>query len=143
MANIKVTLPGGVCESWSMVKCAIGGVPVVGITEIEVSEKQTKTNEYGAGVDPVYRGYGNKEYSGKISLFSNVVAELQKGSTSGSLLDIPMFNIVLVVVSLQGGVPRTITLKSCDFLENVFMVKQGDTKIIQSIPLVVGSVQFS
>ena len=69
MAN---PLINGVTYSWSNVKLVLFGVPVIGITQIEYKRKQNKENNYGMGTDPISRGYGNKEYEGKIN-FSRAV----------------------------------------------------------------------
>jgi hypothetical protein len=63
------TLINGVNYSWSNIKFNLFGVPVVGITEINYTRKQAKENQYGAGVEPVSRGYGNVEYEADITLF--------------------------------------------------------------------------
>ena len=46
-------LVNGVAYSWSSVSFVLFGVPVAGIVNIEYKSKQTKTNNYGSGVEPV------------------------------------------------------------------------------------------
>ena len=53
-------LINGINYSWANVKVILFGVPVVGITKIEYKTKQKKENQYGAGYEPISRGYGNK-----------------------------------------------------------------------------------
>ena len=51
-------LINGVAYSWASINFTLFGVPVAGIVSIEYNRKQAKTNNYGAGTEPVSRGYG-------------------------------------------------------------------------------------
>jgi hypothetical protein len=137
MAN---PLINGVNYSWSNVKLVLFGVPVIGVTSIEYKRKQTKENNYGFGTEPVSRGYGNKEYEGKITLYRDEWNQIIASSPSRDPLEIPFFDIQ---VSFEGSrVQASLDiLRACEFLEDPFTVAQGDTKILVEIPIIIGQVE--
>jgi len=132
-------LINGVNYSWANVKLVLFGVPVVGITNIEYKRKQKKENNYGFGIDPVSRGYGNKEYEGKITLYRDEWNAIIAAAPNRDPLDIPWFDIQ---VSFAGSRVQPVldVLKACEFMEDPFTVAQGDTKILVEIPLIIGSI---
>lgn len=132
-------LINGVNYDWGSVKLVLFGVPVIGITQIEYKRKQKKENNYGMGYEPVSRGYGNKEYEGKITLYRDEWNQIIAAAPSRDPLDIPFFDIQ---VTFGGGrTPATVdVLRAVEFLEDPFTVGQGDTKIMVELPLVIGLV---
>ena len=86
-------LVNGTNYSWANVTLILFGVPVTGVTEISYSAKQKKENNYGAGVEPVSRGYGNKEYEGSISLYADVWKKIIAASPDRDPLQIAPFDI--------------------------------------------------
>lgn len=136
MAN---PLINGVNYSWSNVKLVLFGVPVVGITQIEYKRKQKKDNNYGMGTEPISRGYGNKEYEGKITLYREEWNSIIAAAPSRDPLDISFFDIQ---VSFQGSrvLPTLDVLRACEFLEDPFTIGQGDTKSMVEIPLIIGLI---
>jgi len=136
MAN---PLINGVNYSWSNVSLVLFGVPVIGITKIEYTRKQKKDNNYGFGVDPISRGYGNKEYEGKITLYRDEWNKIITSAPSRDPLDIDFFDIQ---VSFSGTrvAPSLDVLRACEFLEDPFTVSQGDTKIMVEIPIIIGLI---
>ncbi len=136
MAN---PLINGVNYSWSNVSLVLFGVPVIGIAKIEYTRKQKKDNNYGLGVDPISRGYGNKEYEGKISIYRDEWNKIIAAAPSRDPLDIDFFDIQ---VSFSGTrvTPSLDVLRACEFLEDPFTVSQGDTKIMVELPIVIGLI---
>lgn len=136
MANVNFQ---GVNYTWNNAAIILFGVPLVGITKISIKSKQNKTNEYGVGPKPIYRGYGNKEYEATISVYFDELVKWVNATSNGDILDIPYFDFPMVL----GGtrvLPQTVTVKGAEFLENPFEVAQGDTKIVVDIPLVIADV---
>lgn len=136
MAN---PLINGVNYSWSNVKLVLFGVPVIGITQIEYKRKQTKENNYGMGTEPISRGYGNKEYEGKITLYREEWNSIIAAAPSRDPLEISPFDIQ---VSFSGSrvAPSLDILRACEFLEDPFTIAQGDTKAMVEIPLIIGLI---
>ncbi len=104
------------------------------------NEKQKKDNNYGSGAAPTSRGYGNFEYEGSIEVYSDTWKGIIASSPKRNPLFIPPFNIP-VVFSGPGVAATKDVLQGVEFLENPFDGKQGDTKLIVKIPLIIGGIQ--
>lgn len=136
-----VALINGVNYSWGNASLILFNVPLIGITKITLNSKQQKDNNYGAGVDPVSRGYGRKEYEGSISVYWDELKKIIDAAPNRDILDIGMFDIPMVLASTR--VPFTkIVARACEFTASPFSVAEGDTKIIVDIPLVVGRIDW-
>jgi hypothetical protein len=132
-------LINGINYSWANISLVLFGVPVVGITKIDYNRKQKKENNYGAGSQPVSRGYGNYEYDGKIEMYLDEWKRIIAASPQGDPLLIAPFNIE-VVYSGRGILASKDTLRAVEFMEDPLSASQGDTKLMVSIPLIIGSI---
>ena len=133
-------LINGINYSWSNVKLNLFGTPVVGVVAIEYDTTQEKKNNYGSGVDPVSRGYGNKENKGSIEIYRDEWQKIISGSPNKDPLDIKPFDIQV----LFGGSSVQFAqdnLLACEFLNDPFTAKQGDSKLMVKIDLIIGDVQ--
>lgn len=133
-------LINGINYSWANITLSIGGVPVVGITKIEYKRKQKKENNYGAGAQPVSRGYGNYEYEGSIEIYTDEWKRIIAAAPNRDPLLIPPFDIP-VTFSGTGITPVKDVLRAVEFMEDPLSVSQGDTKILVTIPLIIGSIE--
>ncbi len=124
---------------WADLVVVVMGVIVTGITAVSWKRKRTKENIYGAGAEPVGRGYGNIEYEGSITLHVDEIAAIEAAIPSGHLDDALPFNVVISYQPETGPI-KTETLKYVEFLENSRDWKQGDTKGEVELPLVIGKV---
>jgi len=133
-------LINGVNYSWANVKLILFGVPVVGITKISYKTKQKKENQYGAGYEPVSRGYGNKEYEGSIEIYTDELKNIIASAPNRDLMAIPPFNIQVVFEDATGGFLTQDDLLFCEFTEEGLEASQSDTKLLVSLPLVIGKI---
>lgn len=130
----------GTNYSWNDIKLVLFGVPVIGISKIEYKSKQTKENNYGMGAEPVSRGLGNKEYEGSIDLYVDEWKRIIAAAPNRDPLDIAPFDIQVI----YGGtrvLPDVDILQACEFMENPFTAASGDSKIIVTIPLIIGAIK--
>jgi hypothetical protein len=133
-------LVNGISTSWNNVSLVLFGVPVVGITKIEYKAKQKKENNYGFGNEPINRGYGNKEYEGKITLYKDEWNAILAAAPGRDPLAIGYFDIQ-VVFSGNGITSNVDILHACEFTEDPFTVGQGDTKVMIELPLIIAKVE--
>ena len=133
-------LVNGTNYSWANVTLILFGVPVTGVTEISYSAKQKKENNYGAGVEPVSRGYGNKEYEGSISLYADVWKKIIAASPDRDPLQIAPFDIQVTYGGSRVTADKDV-LRAVEFAENPFDGKSGDTKLMVKIPLIIASIE--
>jgi len=134
-------LVNGINYSWASIKVVLFGVPVVGITKISYNAKQKKENNYGAGTEPVSRGYGNTEYEASIELYMDEWKRIIAASPNRNPLAIPPFDIQVLYGSNAIAPDQIDVLKSCEFLENPLDASQGDTKLMVTIPLIIAGIE--
>lgn len=138
MAN--TPLINGVAYSWANITLVLFGVPLIGITDIKYKRKQKKDNLYGHGVDPIARGYGNKEPDGSITIYLDEWKRIIAASPNRDPLDIAPFDITIVYGGSKVAADRDV-LRSVEFMEDPFDAKQGDSKLTVTIPLVIASIE--
>lgn len=132
-------LINGINYSWSNVSLVLFGVPVIGITKISYKRKQKKDNNYGAGAQPVSRGYGNYEYEGSIEIYTDEWKRIIAAAPLRDPMAIPPFSIQ-VTFSGTGVVGERDFLNAVEFMEDPLNANQGDTKLLVTIPLIIGSI---
>jgi len=132
-------LINGVAYSWSSISFVLFGVPVSGITSIEYNRKQAKTNNYGQGSEPVSRGYGRKEYDGSIEIYLDEWKKVIASAPNRDPLQIGWFDIPVVYGNSIADATKD-TLRACEFLEDPFSAKEGDTKLTVKIPLIIAQI---
>lgn len=135
-------LINGINYAWANIKFNLFGVPVVGITEITYSRKQKKENNYGAGVEPISRGYGQREYEGSITIYLDEWKRIIAAAPNRDPLDIKPFDVQVLFGGSSVQFAQD-TLRSCEFLEDPMDAKQGDTKLMVKIPIVIGLIEHS
>jgi hypothetical protein len=121
-------LINGVEPSWANLVVTIAGVPEIGITKIEYSDKQTIDNIYGAGQLPVSRGYGNIESSCSITLLRSSVEALRAASLTGRLQDIASFDIIICFIVANTTLITQHVVRNCQFKDDSLALAQGETK---------------
>lgn len=134
-----IPLINGINYSWANITLTLFGVPVVGITKIEYKRKQKKENNYGIGSQPVSRGYGNYEYEGSIELYVDEWKRIIAASPNRDPLTIAPFDIQVVFAG-AGIFAAKDVLRSVEFMEDPLTANQGDTKLMVTIPLIIGLI---
>lgn len=140
MANY-TPLINGRAYDWASIAVQLLGQTILGITAVSYKYRQEKVNNFGAGVNPVSRGYGKREPEGSITLEMKEVERIQAAvPAGGSILDIPPFTIAISYVNASNMLV-THTLHNCEFLENGRELKTGDTNIEVELPLVLSHIE--
>jgi hypothetical protein len=134
-----VALINGVNYSWADIKLVLFGVPVVGITKISYKNKQNKTNNYGSGNHPVSRGYGQIEPEGSIDIYQDELRRIIAAAPNRDPLQIGMFDIPVIFGNSIASTSRDI-LRACEFTEEGVEAAQNDTKLIVTLPLIIGKI---
>jgi len=138
----QTALINGINYSWANIKLNLFGVPVIGITDIEYSRKMKKENNYGYGQDPISRGYGNRDYDGSITLYWDEWRRIIAAAPTFDPLAIAPFPIQVLFGSSALNFKQD-TLRSCEFLDDPFTAKQGDTKLLVKLPLIIGLIEHT
>lgn len=136
-----VALISGINYSWENSTLILFGVPLIGINKIEFMSEQNKENNYGLGHDPISRGYGNKTYTGTITVLYDELAKIMDAAPGRDILDIPPFDIPMILTGSRVGT-RKFVAKMVEFTKSGFSSSQGDTKVWVDLPLIVGGIQW-
>ncbi len=134
-----IPIINGINYSWANISFVLFGVPITQITKISYSRKQKKENNYGAGYDPVSRGYGNNEYEASIEMYTDQWLQIIALAPNNDPLLIDPFDIP-VIFSIDGQPPIKDVLRSCEFTEDPFSGSQGETKLMVTIHLLPASI---
>lgn len=134
------TLVNGRAFSYVDITFTILGVPLPGISSINYTEEQDKTNEFGASNRPVSRGRGAINASGSIEMSMNEVEALRDVAPDGSLLLLPAFDAVVVFGNV--GNIQTHVLESLEFLSDGTETTTGDTDIKRTFDFVISKVRY-
>ncbi len=137
-----VPLINGVEYSWADLTVNIGGSPVVGITKVDYKDSQQIDNIYGAGQQPVARGYGNITPTASITLLRKEVESIRAASATGRLQDIAPFDMIVAFVPLNGGAIVTHKVRNCQFTEDANAIAQGETKNETTLPLIPSHIEW-
>ena len=124
---------------WADIVATIGGVPVTGITAIKYGEEMEKENIYGAGRNPVSRGYGRVKSTASITLLSGTVFALKSKAPKGQLHRIAPFPIT-VSYQPDAGPMVVHVLKNCEFKKTEFDWKEGDMSKPIEMELIVSHI---
>ena len=124
---------------WADIVVNISATPITGIRAVKYEEEQEKENVYGAGRNPVSRGYGRVKTTGSITLLSATVFAMQSAAPNGKLHNIAPFPIV-VLYQPEAGAIVTHTLKNCEFKKTSFDWKEGDMMKEIELELVISHV---
>jgi hypothetical protein len=132
-------LINGRLYGWGDIVVNIGGTPVTGIRGIKYSEAQEKENRYGAGRNPIGRGYGRISYSASITLEASTVLALQASAPKGQLHRIHPFPIT-VMYQPEAGPMVTHVLKNAEFTSTDIEWAEGDMDKDVELELVISEI---
>ncbi len=137
-----IPLINGVEYSWADVTVSIAGQPVVGITKVDYSDEQQIDNIYGAGQQPVARGYGNITPAASITLLRSAIEAIRPAAASRRLQDIAPFDVIVSFVPLNGGAIVTHRIRNAQFTRDANSIAQGDTKNEVELPLLPSHIEW-
>ena len=132
-------LINGVNYSWANLSVVLYGNVVIGITKISYKSKQEKTNNYGWGAKPVSRGYGRYEFEGSIELYVDELKKLIAAAPGGDIRQIAASDVQVVFAGSR-VLPTKDVLQAVEFLEDGLDASEGDTKLMVSLPIIIGDI---
>lgn len=134
-------LINGINYSWGNISLILFNRAIFGVSAIDWKKKQDKKDNPGMGFKNVSRGYGLEAVdSASITFSYDEWARIKAQAPQGNPLRIPPFDIT-VRFGGNGVPPTKVVLKMCEFMEDSFTGKAGDTSLPVTIPLIVGDIQ--
>ena len=134
-------LVNGEAYDYTKITVLVLGVPLAGISSINYTEEQEKTNNFGTGDRPVSIGKGPIDASGSFEISMNDVEALRDVAIEGSLLKLPPFDIP-IIFSNSGNLPRTHVLKNVEFTDDGVETSQGDTDVKRTFNVKLTHVKY-
>ncbi len=138
--DISTPLINGCEYGWADIVVNVSATAIAGIKAVKYEEDQEKENIYGAGRNPVSRGYGRVKTTGSITLLSGTVFALQAAAPNGKLHNIAPFPIVVMYQPETGPIVKH-TLKNCEFKKTTFDWKEGDMSKDIELELVISHIE--
>lgn len=136
-------LINGIEPAWANMTANIGGILVTSILALDYDEKQIIENIYGAGQNPVARGYGNIEPTASITLLMSAVEAIRAASPTGRLQDIAPFDIVVMYTPVNSTKMIKHVIRNCQFTDNPVTNAQGNTKNEVQLTLLPSHIEWA
>jgi len=137
MANTAII--NGVNYSWGNLSVVLYGNIVIGITKISFKRRQEKKNNHGWGNKPVYRGYGRYEFEGSMELYTDELKKIIAAAPNGDIMQILPSDIQIVFAGSR-VLPTKDVLQAVEFMEDGLDASEGDTKLLVTLPIIIGDV---
>lgn len=137
-----VSIIDGPAIGWGNIEIVLFGTPIRQVTKLEFKTSQKKENLYGAGYEPIHRGYGIVEYSGSIEMYIDEWKRIVAKAPQRRPFLIQPFDITIVYTVKSTNIPtgQVDILRYCEFSEDNTSTASGDTRILVSVPLVIGGI---
>lgn len=133
-----IPLINGEAYSWSQVTVELLQRKLEGITAINYSKEQVKTNNPGRGTKPISRGRGPKSYSGNITFAKEEIVAIQNAIPGKDLMDIKPFPVTITFD--RDGIIHTDVLLYCEFMNDGVDMNTDSTNIETQINLIIGDI---
>ncbi|MEK0369730.1 MAG: hypothetical protein QQN55_01045 [Nitrosopumilus sp.] len=140
MSQNRQVLINGKAFSASDITIQVAGITVASVSAFSATVTQDKTNNKGFSDEPVSRGRAVKEYEASIDLSYTDALKLRNISPTGSLLEVPMFEILAV---LNNGVNVSrIRVRNAEFMDDGIEVSTDDTEIKRTYGLIIAGIDY-
>jgi hypothetical protein len=142
MAIVGVPLINGTEYTHADIKLNILGIPVIGVTSIDYSDKQEITLNHATGQLPVSRGFGPVIFEGAITLTMKEVQRLSNAAPSGRIQNIPDFDIGVNYITEAGDFVRH-RLVRCRFKGRNPNSQVNNTQIEEELELSIADINYN
>jgi hypothetical protein len=132
----------GQVYAWSNINISFLNGVAIGVTNISYSDAQEIEDVYGAGVNPVGRGFGNYTAEATVTLYMEELESIKLIAPNGRLQDIPEFNIIVAYTPDAAAKVVTHKLNNCRFKNNGRTVAQNDKMIEFECELIVSDITW-
>lgn len=140
MGQTKQVLINGKAFSATDITLVIANITVASASALTATVTQEKTNNKGFSDEPVSRGRATKEYESSVDLSYTDALKLRNLSPTGSLLEVPIFEI-LVILDNAVNISR-IRIKNAEFMDDGIEVSTDDTEIKRTYGLKIAGIDY-
>lgn len=133
----------GQSYAWSNITFSLLNGIAVGITNIDYSDSQEIEEVYGAGINPVSRGFGNYAAEAIITFQMEELESIIGVAPNGRLQDIQEFNIIVAYTPDAAAKIVKHKLMNCRFKNNGRTIAQNDKFIEFECELAVSHIEWA
>jgi hypothetical protein len=134
------TLINGRAYDATQVQVVYLGVELPSVSSLDYGEEQDKAFNYGTGNRPVSHGQGPISASGSIELSMNDVEAIRDAAPNGSMVQIPINDMVIVFGNPQS--PQTHVIKNLGWTSDTPSIPQGETDIKVTLDFVASHIKW-
>lgn len=120
----------------------INGLPYIGVTSIEYSDRQEITGNRSTGNKPTSVGFGGVEFAGSITLTLGTVESLIAIAPNRRLQNIPFFDVRVNFFSTEGGVFVSHRLVKCKFKGRNPNSSVDNSQIEETLELFIADIKY-
>lgn len=135
-----VVLINGRAYDHTQLTIIYGGIRLTSATSLDYGEEQDKAFNNGVGNRPVSFGQGAITASGSIELSMNDVKAIRAGAPNGSLLQIPLADVIITFINPQG--PVIDTIKNVSWTTDRVNSSEGDTDVKLTLDFIASHVKW-
>lgn len=133
-------LINGRAYDYTQITFVVLGVPVPSVSSINYTEEEDAKMNFGTGQLPVSIGYGAINSKGSIEISMNDVEAIRDVAPDGSMLKIPLFDILVVFGNPQKPVRHII--KNVKFTDDGVETTQGDTDVKRKFNFICSQIKY-
>lgn len=139
--GVRPPLINGVAYTHADVTPNIMGVPVVAVTAIKYSDKQTITLNHSTGHKPTSRGFGPVTFEASISMTMEEVERLSASAPGGRIQNFPDFPIGVNFATEDGKFTRHRLIR-VRFTGRSIQSEVNNTQIVEELELSVADIEY-
>lgn len=125
-----------------LVQMSNGTLPFAGITSIDYSETEESEMVYGYGRFPVAEARGNVTSEASITLHQEEVVNLRSQSPTGSLLDLPRFDLVVSYLHPEASKVVSDIIKNSRFRSDGGSKSQNDKSFEIELDILCSHIEW-
>lgn len=133
-------LINGRAYDYSQIVFVVLGVPVPSVSSISYTQEEEDKMNFGTGQLPISIGYGSINSKGSIEISMNDVEALRDVAPNGTLLRIPLFDILVVYGNPQKPVRHII--KNVKFTDDGVETATGETDVKRKFNFICSHIQY-
>lgn len=129
---------------WGDISVVVLGKIVLGITGVEYTATRTKETRRGAGVMPKSIQYGDREFTGTLTLMQSEVIALNQAARASGYKDILDVDVDIVITYLSpAGIVTTDKIVGASFTEIPSGMSEGDLQSEHAMPFLALDIEYS
>jgi hypothetical protein len=138
-----MALEAGIAYVYSDAVFLLRGIPTLEITKFSFKVSQEYQQNWSTGKNATSLGRGKESFEASLTMSYAQLVDLIRSSPEGKPTLLAPFSIQKVMVPPSGGVPFTVTMTNCVFMEFGIDMSTGDMEILSELTILPGDIIIS